>query len=158
MREELEESARAVVKMEQEQAVVGALVDASSVEIPDSLVERELTSELESIERTLSRQGLKLDRYLEYLDKSIDQWMAGERPEAESRLKVDLVMAEYARQEGLEPSEEDVVKFLEEQAAEDEELKTQVDELKKSTAPGVTLPRALRRRRVLDRLLQIAGA
>jgi trigger factor len=158
VREELEESARAVVKMEREQAVVGALVDASSVEIPDSLVERELTSELESLERTLGRQGLKLDRYLQYLDKSIDQWMAGQRPEAESRLKVDLVMGEYARQEGLEPSEEDVVKFLEEQAAEDEELKTQVAELKKSPAARRYFASRLRRRRVLDRLLQIAGA
>jgi trigger factor len=158
VREELEESARAVVKMEQEQAVVGALVDASSVEIPDSLVERELTSELESLERTLGRQGLKLDRYLQYLDKSIDQWMAGQRPEAESRLKVDLVMAEYARQEGLEPSEEDVVNFLEEQAAQDEELRTQVAELKKSPAARRYFASRLRRRRVLDRLLQIAGA
>jgi trigger factor len=158
VREELEESARAVAKMEREQAVVAALVDDSTVEVPDSLVDRELTSELESLERTLSRQGLKLDRYLQYLDKSVDQWMAGRRPEAESRLKVDLVLAEFARREGLEPSDEDVVKFLEEQAAEDGELKTQVAELKKSPSARRYFASRLRRRRVLERLLEIAGA
>src|SRR5207248_590188 len=89
VRDELEESARAVAKMDREQAVVKALVDASSVEVPEALVERELTSELESLERSLNRQGLKLDRYLEYLGKTIDEWMAGQRPDAEARLKVD---------------------------------------------------------------------
>jgi trigger factor len=158
VREELEESAQAVAKMEREQSVVGALVDASSVEVPDSLVERELTSELESLERTLGRQGLKLDRYLQYMDKSIDQWMADQRPEAESRLKVDLVLGEFARKEGLEPSDEDVIKFLEEQAAQDEELKSQVAELRKSAAARRYFASRLRRRRVLDRLLEIAGA
>ena len=158
VREELEESAHAVAKMEREEAVVKALVDASSVDVPDSLVDRELTSQLESLERTLSRQGLKLERYLQYLDRSMDQWMADQRPEAEGRLKVDLVLAEFAKREGLEPSDDEVVKFLEEQAEEDEELKTQVKELKKSASARRYFASRLRRRRVLDRLLQIAGA
>src|SRR6266480_2724695 len=132
VREELEESAHMVVKMEREEAVVKALVDASSVEVPESLVDRELTSELESLERTLSRQGLKLERYLQYLDRSMDQWMSDRRPEAESRLKTDLVLGEFARREGLEPSDDEIGMFLEQQAEQDEELKGQVGELKKS--------------------------
>jgi len=108
----------------------------------------ELTSQLESMERTLNRQGLKLDRYLEYVGKSIDQWVAEERPDAESRLKVDLVLGEYAKQQGLEPSDEDVMKFLEEQAGEDDELKGQVDELKKSQSARRYFASRLRRRRV----------
>src|SRR5713226_5578202 len=101
-----------MAKLDREQAIVRALVDASSVEVPQALVDRELTSQLESLERSLNRQGMKLDRYLEYLGKPIDQWMADERPDAEARLKVDLVLAEFARREGLEPSDEDVAKFL----------------------------------------------
>ena len=157
VRESLEESGHASLKMEQEQEVVKALVDASSVEVPDSLIDRELASELESVERTLNRQGLKLERYLQYLDKTIDQWMAEHRPEAEARLKTDLVLAEFARREGLEPSDDEVVKFLEEQAAQDEELKGQVGELKKSLTARRYFASRLRRRRVLDRLLQIVG-
>ena len=155
VREELEESAHGLLKMEREQAVVKALVDASAVDVPDSLIDRELASELESLERTVNRQGLKLDRYLQYLGKSIDAWMAGQRPEAESRLKVDLVLAAFARREGLEPTDEEVVGFLEEQAAEDEELKGQVAELKKSPAARRYFASRLRRRRVLDRLMEV---
>ena len=158
VREELEESAHAVEKMDRESAVVKALVDASSVEVPEALVDREQTSELESLERSLNRQGMKLDRYFQYLGRSIDEWIAAQRPDAEARLKVDLVLAEYARREGLEPSEEDVAKFLEEQAGSDDELKGQVTELKRSPTATRYFASRLRRRRVLDQLLQVAGS
>ncbi|MHB8688645.1 MAG: trigger factor [Candidatus Dormibacteraceae bacterium] len=156
VRAELEESVRAMEKLEREQAVVTALVEASSVEVPEALVDRELTSQLESMERTLNRQGLKLERYLEYLGRTLDQWMADQRPDAEARLKVDLVLAEYARRENLEPSDEDVILFIEEQAGKDDELKNQVAELKKSPSARRYFASRLRRARVLDRLVEVA--
>ena len=156
--EELEESAHAVEKIDREQAVVKALVEASSVEVPEALIDRELTSELESLERTVNRQGLKLDRYLEYLGKSTEQWMADQRPDAEARLRIDLVLAEYARREGLEPSDEEVDRFLEEQAGADDELKGQVAELKQNRTARSYFGSRLRRRRVLDHLVQNAGS
>jgi len=154
----LEESARQMEKLDRESAVVRALVEASSVEVPVALVDRELTSQLESMERTLNRQGLKLDRYLEYLGKTIDQWVAQERPEAEARLKIDLVLGEYAKRNQLEPTDEEVMGFLEEQAGEDDELKGQVDELKKSQSARRYFASRLRRRRVLDHLVEVAKA
>ena len=51
VRAELVESIRAMEKVEREQEVVRALVEASSVEVPAALVDRELTSQLESMER-----------------------------------------------------------------------------------------------------------
>jgi len=157
VRAELEESGRAIEKMEREEAAVKALVDASSVEVPQALADRELTSELESLERNLGRQGMKLDRYFEYLGKTVDQWMEGARPDAEARLKVDLVLAEFAKREGLDPSDQDVETFIDEQAAKDEELRPQVDALKKSSSARRYFASRLRRRRVLDRLVEVVG-
>jgi len=157
-RAELEESVRAMEKLEREQEVVRALVEASTVDVPQTLVDRELTSQLESMERSLNRQGLKLDRYLEYLGKTLEQWMADERPDAEARLKIDLVLAEFARRENLEPTDEDVVNFLEDQASKDDELKGQVAELKKSPSARRYFASRLRRLRVLDRLIEVTGA
>jgi trigger factor len=154
----LEKSAAEMAKLEHESAVVAALVDASSVDVPVALVDRELTYQLESMERSLNRQGLKLERYFEYLGRTIDQWVAQERPDAEARLKVDLVLGEYAKRQGLEPSDEEVIQYLEEQANEDDELKGQVDELKKSESARRYFASRLRRRRVLDRLVEAGGA
>lgn len=158
VREELVESAAAITKLEREDAALKALVDASTVEVPEALIERELTSQLESLERSLNRQGLKLDRYLQYLNKSVDQWMADERPDAEARLKIDLVIREFARREGLEPSEEETFKFMDEQAAEDPELKGQLAELKTSASVRRYFASRLRRRRVLERLVEVVPA
>jgi trigger factor len=158
IRKELEESVRAMERLEREQSVVRALVDASSVEVPQTLVDRELTSQLEALERSLNRQGLKLDRYLQYLNKTVDQWMEDERPDAEARLKVDLVLAEYARREGLEPSDDEIHEFIEQEAAKDDELKGKAAEIIKSPSGHSYFASRLRRLRVLDRLLEVAGA
>lgn len=157
VRADLEESARAIEKMEREEAVVKALVEASSLDVPQALADRELTSELEALERTLNRQGMKLDRYLEYLGRSLEQWMEEHRPAAEQRLKVDLVLAEFARREGLDPSDQDVDRFIDEQTAQDEELRSQVADLKRSPSARRYFASRLRRRRVLDRLVEITG-
>jgi len=154
----LEESAKEIAKLDREQALVKGLVDSSSVDVPVALVDRELTSQLESMERTLNRQGLKLERYFEYMGKNINQWVEEERPAAEQRLKVDLVLGEYAKRQDLEPSDEDVLSFLEEQAGEDDELKGQVEELKNSESARRYFASRLRRRRVLDRLAAEAPA
>ena len=154
----LEESANEMAKLDREQALVKGLVESSSVDVPVALVDRELTSQLESMERTLHRQGLKLERYFEYMGKNINQWVEEERPAAEQRLKVDLVLGEYAKRQDLEPSDEDVMSFLEEQAGEDDELKGQVDELKRSESAKRYFASRLRRRRVLDRLAAEAPA
>jgi trigger factor len=156
--EDLEKSVRAMEKLEREQAVVRALVDASSVEVPRTLVDRELTSQLEALERTVNRQGLKLDRYLQYLGKTIDQWMEDARPDAESRPKVDLVLGEYARREGLEPSDEEIHQFIHDEADKDDELKGKAEELIRSSSAHRYFASRLRRLRVLERLLEVAGA
>jgi trigger factor len=158
VREQLAESAKQLGQMAREQALVKALVEASSVDVPDALVERELASHLDTLDRTLHRQGLRFDRYLEYLGKTPEQWIAEERPEAESRLKVDLVLDEFAKSQNLEPSEDEVTSFIAEQAGKDDELKGQVDELKRGPNSRRYFASRLRRLRVLERLAEVAGA
>ena len=156
-RSELNDQARSMEKLAHEQAIVKALVDGSEVDIPHALEDRELTAELQALERRLNRQGLRLDRYLEYLGKTIAQWVEEARPEAAARLKVDLVLDAFAKGEGVEPTDEDVDAFLAEQATADEELKDHVDELKGSESARQYFASRLRRRRVLERLMEVAG-
>ena len=157
MREQLEESAKALSQMAREQAAVKALIDASAVEIPDALVERELASHLDSLNRSLNRQGLRLDRYLEYLGKTPEQWIAEERPEAEEHIKRDLVLDEFARREHIEPTDDEVTAYIEQEAAKDDELTGQVEELKRGPNSRRFFSARLRRVRVLDRLSEVVG-
>jgi len=157
VRADLEQAARDMARLAREQALVRALVEASQVEVPDALVERELATQLESMERSLARQGLRLDRYFDYLGKTVPQWAADERNDAEARLKIDLVLDEFAKREGIEPGDDEVEKFLEEQAGRDEELAGRVPELKSSPSAKRYFASRLRRVRVLDRLAEVGG-
>ncbi len=157
-REQLDESAKALAQMAREQAIVKALVEASAVDMPDALVEREIASHLDSLERSLQRQGLRLDRYLEYLGKTPEQWIADERPEAEDHVRRDLVLDEFGRREHIEPSDDEVTAYIEQEVAKDDELRGQVEELKRSPNTRRYFASRLRRVRVLERLAEIAGA
>ena len=158
VREQLEESAKSLAAIAREQALVKALVEASTVEVPDTLVERELASHLDSLNRSLNSQGLRLDRYLEYLGKTPEQWIAEERPEAEAHVRRDLVLDELGRREHIEPSDEEVDAYIEKEAADDDDLKGQADELKRSASSRRFFSARLRRLRVLERLAELAGA
>lgn len=157
VREQLEESAKSLAAITREQALVKALVEASTVEVPDTLVERELASHLDSLNRSLNSQGLRLDRYLEYLGKTPDQWIAEERPEAEAHVKRDLVLDEFGRREHIEPSDEEVNAYIDREAADDDDLKGQADELKRGANTRRFFASRLRRLQVLARLAEVAG-
>jgi len=157
VRADLEEAAKAMSRLAREQALVKSLVDSSSVELPDALVEKELATQLESMERSLARQGLRLDRYFEYLGKTVPQWAADERADAEARLKTDLVLDEFAKREAIEPSTEEVDAYIDEQAVKDEDLAGRIPEVKQSSSARRYFASRLRRLKVLDRLSEVGG-
>ena len=156
-RKDLEASAKAVSQLARQQAAVKALVDASSVEIPEALIEQEIASHLDSLERSLQRQGLRVDRYLEYLGKTPQQWIDDERPEAEEHVKADLVLNEFAKRENIAPTDDEVTTYIETQAAQDEELKGRAQELARNPTTRRYFTSRLRRVRALDRLSEVAG-
>src|SRR5260370_32564703 len=84
-------------------------------------------------------------------------WIAEERPEAEARLKVALVLDEFAKRNQIEPADEEVDRFIAEQASKDDELKGRVDELKRGPNSRRYFASRLRRLRVLERLGGVAG-
>src|SRR5205085_2248651 len=69
VRADLEAQARRLDELTFEQAAVKAVVDGARVELPQSLVDREVDRRLEDVDRGLQQRGLRLDRYLQYLNK-----------------------------------------------------------------------------------------
>jgi trigger factor len=153
VREDLVEQARRLDELSFEQAAVKAVVEAAQVEVPESLVEREIDRELEDLERRLGQRGLLLDRYLEYTKKTQDEYRAGLREDAESRVKVDLVLEQVGRKLEIEPSEEEVTEYLRGEAEKDAELKGQLDRLSGMSAARDYFRHRLTRLKVLEALV-----
>ena len=157
VRDDLEQASVRLAELGFEQAVVRAVVDGAEVDIPDYLVEHELAHEVERMEEALRQQGLRLDRYFEYLGKSAEEWLNEHRAEAESRVKVDVVLEAAGNQLGVEPSDEDLMKYMQAQAARDPELKDRYLELVASRSARDFFRHRLRRLQVLQKLVEKAG-
>lgn len=89
-------------------AITDALVEASTIELPEVLVASELSGMFGQMEQDLTRANLSIDDYLTHLKKTRkdleDEW----RPAAEKRAKLQLILNEIAKREAIEIPEEEL--------------------------------------------------
>lgn len=157
VRTELEETAKRVEQLAFEQAVVTALVERSQAEVPDALVERELDRRLEELEHALGHQGLRLDAYFGYQNVTEADWRERHREDAAARVLTELVLDAAAKQEGIEPSRDEVTSYMAVEIDRDPELRDRAGELIGSRSARDFFERRLRRQRTLERLVELAS-
>jgi trigger factor len=157
VRRDLEEGARRLDELRYEQDVLKAVVEGSQVEIPASMVDHEVSHQLEELEGRIQRQGLRLDRYFAYSGTTANEWAAKARPDAEERLKVDLVLEKIGKQLNINPTTEEVYSYLLSEAKQDEELKGQVEQLTQNRTAVEYFRHRLTRLRTLEALTRLAA-
>jgi trigger factor len=157
VRRDLEEQARRFDELAYEQKVLQAVVEGSKVEVPATLVDHEVAHQLEDLEQRIQRQGLRLDRYFAYAGTTAQEWAANARPDAETRLKVDMVLGEATRKLGVNPTTEEVYSYLLSEAGKDEELKGQVEQLTQNRTAVDYFRHRLTRLKTLESLVAIAS-
>jgi trigger factor len=152
-REDLVQQAHRLDELAFEQAAVKSVVEAAQVEVPESLVDREVDRELEDLERRLGRRGLLLDRYLEYLSKTPEEYRAELRGDAEARVRTDVVLEQTGKQLDINPSDDEVTEYMRGEAEKDPELKGQLDRLTDSPEARDYFRHRLARLKVLEALV-----
>lgn len=157
VRQDLELEAQRLDELTFERAVVEAVVNASTLDVPEALVARELDRQLEELGRRLHRQGLRLDRYFQYLNTTEAEYRERLRPEAEGRVRVDLVLDELGKQMAVEPSEDEITEHMRTEAERDEGLKRELDSLLANSAVRAYFRHRLTRLRVLEGLVARLG-
>ena len=155
--EDLVEQARRLDGLAHEQAVLKAVVDAAQVEVPKALVDHEVEHQASDLDERLKRQGLRIDRYLEYLNQSPHDYLDGLRPDAEARLKVDLVLSQLGKQFGIEPTDDEVEAYMRSEAERDPELKSSLDQLLANGTAREYFGHRLERLRILETLVKEVG-
>jgi trigger factor len=153
VRRDLEEEARRLDELAFERAAVETVVNAAQVELPEALVAREVDRQMEDLAQRLRRQGLRPDRYFQYLNTTEAEYRDRLRPEAEGRIRVDLVLDELGKQMAVEPSEDEVTEYMKAEAERDEGMGRDLDTLLGSPAVRAYFRHRLTRIRVLERLV-----
>ena len=90
-----------------ENDLIEKIVDASEVEVPEILIERQLDMFIKDLEARLSYQGLKLDEYLGYLETDVQKLREERKEQAKQSCKTRLVLEELIKKENLYVTDED---------------------------------------------------
>lgn len=98
-------------------AVINTAVENATVDVPETMIKQEMDDLLHRFEHNLAYQGLTLEKYLEYTQKSNEQVKEDFRPEAVKRVKTDLILNSVAKAENIEVSEDEVNQKIQELAA-----------------------------------------
>ncbi|MGH7862411.1 MAG: hypothetical protein ACREOS_09260, partial [Candidatus Dormibacteraceae bacterium] len=122
VREDLVEQAHRTDRLQLEQAVLQAVVDASQLEVPEALVERDVDARLHELEHQLANQGVRLEKYFEYVGKGRAEVAAEMQPDAVDRVRADLVLGQVGIDFAIEVSDEEVTSYIEAEAPEAGEL------------------------------------
>ena len=129
----LEKNAADRAESELEDTLVQKVVDAADCDIPNAMIEDEITSMLREMEMRMAYQGLRFEDYLKYTGQTMDQLREQYKSEATNRVKSQLVLEAVAKAESIEPTDEDIEAAYADQA---KRMNREVEEFKNSLSDG----------------------
>jgi trigger factor len=156
MRQRMQQEAEARARQAYEEKVIDALLQSANIDVPSSLVEHELQHLVADLTETLSRRGLTLQRYLQATEKTEQQMLDELRPSADRRIRTELAIDEFSRQEGVQPAQEEIDREVENVARRLQLDDARIREWLGEQGRYDSLVTALRRRQALARLVAIA--
>ena len=116
LKEKLADDKKSFAESQMQNQAVAALVEASEVSAPKSMVDREIDFDLQNLDQRLQQMGLTLSQYIEMTKMDINAIRDQYREGAEARVKANLVIDEVAIKEGIEVSDEEKEEELKETA------------------------------------------
>lgn len=98
------------------ESAIQGLLDKTSIDLPESMVEYQVQGEIEEMERRLTERGRTLDEYLQAMKGTRHQLEKGIRESVLQQLKAELVLDAVAEAESIEVTEEEIKDYIRERA------------------------------------------
>ncbi len=115
--EKLSEEKKKAAKIEEENKLIKAITDATKVDIPDVLIERQIDTMVQDAEYRLMYQGLRLEDYLKMSDSTMEKFRESFKEQAEQSVKSQLVVDYILNAEKIEATKEELEAKLAEAAS-----------------------------------------
>ena len=112
-----------------EDEIINKITENATMEIPDALIENQIDRMVQEMEYRMSYQGLKLADYLKYLNKSMEEYRAEFKEQAEKSVRSQLVIDKVLEEEKIEATEAEIEERVKEMA---EKQGKQVPDVKKN--------------------------
>ena len=88
--------------------IFNAVIENTPLEVPEAMIETETQTMLREVEQNLSQQGLNMELFQQLTGKTMEDMKTEMREQAEKRVKFNLILAEIAKAENIEISDEEV--------------------------------------------------
>ena len=99
-----------------ENALVEKAVDNATIDVPHAMIHEQLDYMMREMEMRMAYQGLRMEDFLKYTGQTREQLEHSYHGEAEKRVRIELTLEAIRKAEGIEPTEDEVKKQIEEQA------------------------------------------
>ena len=110
-----------------ENAAVDKAIENAQMEIPDAMIETQISQMLDDFSRRMQSQGLTMEQYMQFTGMTADKMREEMKPQALKRIQTRLVLEKIAETENIQPSEEEVNEEIGKMA---EMYKMEADKLK----------------------------
>jgi trigger factor len=117
------------VKNAKEDAVVDAIIENATMDIPEAMIETQQRQMIQEFAQNIQMQGLSIEQYFQFTGLTPEAMMEQVKPQAEKRIKSRLVLEAVAKAENITVSEED---FDKEVAKMAEMYQMEADKVKES--------------------------
>jgi len=107
VKKNLAEKKASNAKMEKLFAATDAVVAEAQMDIPKPMIETTQRQMFDEYAQNLQAQGYSIEKYMEYMNLSMDDVLAQMLPEAEKKIKRRLVCEAVVKAENIVPTEED---------------------------------------------------
>lgn len=104
-------------KTQKEDAVVDKLIESSTMDIPDSMVDTQKRQMAEEFTQRLQMQGLSLEQYFQFTGMNANKFMESLAPQALKRIQSRLVLEAVVKAENIAVTEEELEKEFTDMAA-----------------------------------------
>lgn len=91
-----------------ESGIMEKLIENTTVEIPEAMIEREIDNQINEYNYRLQMQGMSLDMYMQYTGMDMATLRANYKEGAEKQVKLRLALEKIIELEKIEISDEDV--------------------------------------------------
>ena len=127
VKKKLEEKKEKDAKNEKEDAVIGAIIEDSVMEIPDAMIETQQRQMLDEFAQRIQMQGLSMEQYMQFTGLNPQAMLEQVKPQALKRIQSRLVLEAVVAAENITASDEDYQKETERMA---EVYQMEIDKVK----------------------------
>lgn len=117
LEKKLLENKEAALKREKEEDVVTKIIENSTMEIPEPMIDTQVRQMTQEFAQRIQSQGLSLQQYMQFTGLTPEKMAEELKPQALKRIQSRLVLEAVAAAENIEASEEDVQKEMENMAS-----------------------------------------